>query len=132
MLESIQGRGVSSILRARMGATVALLFGSHARGCARADSDVDIAVLLTRPEPIPMTRLQIQQELADYLRHDVDLVVLNSASPVLVMQVLANHKVIFSDDKVGLASLQATTVTAYADLKRARAPVERALLARHA
>lgn len=132
MLDSTQQQAVSATLRAHMAAVAALLFGSYAKGHARADSDVDIAVLLAGPEPGPLARLQLQQELADYLHRSVDLIVLNSTSPVLAMQVLAYHRVIFCDDAVALASFQATTVTAYADLKRARAPVEQALLARHA
>jgi len=66
---------------------IAYLFGSHADGRARADSDVDVAVLLEDGADAIM-----DLQLGDYLSHalgkTVDVVVLNQASPILQHEVI--------------------------------------------
>lgn len=62
-------------------------FGSQAKGTARPDSDIDLAILAR--DPIPnIRRFEIAQELAAQLHLDVDLVDLRTASTVMRMQVL--------------------------------------------
>lgn len=51
----------------------AYLFGSHARGTANADSDVDILVELDRTKPIGLHFVRMQLELESLLRTKVDL-----------------------------------------------------------
>jgi predicted nucleotidyltransferase len=63
-------------------------FGSQAKGTARPDSDMDLAVLAR--DPIPnLRRFELAQELAVQLHCDVDLVDLRNASTVMRMQVLS-------------------------------------------
>ena len=63
-------------------------FGSQAKGTARPDSDIDLAVLAR--DPIPnLQRFELAQELAVQLHCDVDLVDLRNASTVMRMQVLS-------------------------------------------
>jgi predicted nucleotidyltransferase len=63
-------------------------FGSQAKGTARPDSDIDLAVLAR--DPIPnLRRFELAQELAVQLHCDVDLVDLRNASTVMRMQVLS-------------------------------------------
>ena len=62
-------------------------FGSQAKGTARRDSDMDLAVLAR--DPIPnLRRVELAMELAVQLHRDVDLVDLRTASTVMRMQVL--------------------------------------------
>ncbi|MEK7761619.1 MAG: nucleotidyltransferase domain-containing protein, partial [Nitrospirota bacterium] len=63
-------------------------FGSQAKGTARPDSDVDLAVLARNPIPA-IRRFELAQELAIQLHRDVDLVDLRSASTVMRMQVIS-------------------------------------------
>jgi hypothetical protein len=65
----------------------ALIFGSHARGRARTDSDLDLAVYFNRP-PVGLDHLDLLSELSDLAGREVDLVVLNRASALLRHQVL--------------------------------------------
>ncbi|WP_375138714.1 type VII toxin-antitoxin system MntA family adenylyltransferase antitoxin [Pectobacterium polaris] len=61
------------------------LFGSQATGNARADSDVDIAILATRALN-PVERWELSHQLAKTVDHDVDLIDLLQASTVLKME----------------------------------------------
>ncbi len=63
-------------------------FGSQAKGTARPDSDVDLAVL-SRVALSELRRFELAQELATQLHRDVDLVDLRSASTVMRMQVIS-------------------------------------------
>jgi len=77
----------------------AYLFGSTARGEARDDSDVDLAVLY---EPAPPRTLMGGSELAagleKELRRTVDLVILNRAPPDLVHRILRDGELLLERD----------------------------------
>ena len=77
------------------------LFGSQATGRARPDSDVDVAVLAEDPLDLKQ-RLSIQMDLEDALkRFRVDVVELQTASPVLRFEALHGQRVfVRSADKV--------------------------------
>ena len=117
------------MLQPRYGLHALYLFGSRATGRARAGSDVDVAALVNEL-PEPLERLQLRQQLEDELGGSVDLVILNDASPILAWQVLRHGQLIYDGSPGIRANFEMTTMTAYADLKRARAPVERALVQR--
>ena len=63
-------------------------FGSQAKGTARPDSDVDLAIF-SRVALSELRRFELAQELATQLHRDVDLVDLRSASTVMRMQVIS-------------------------------------------
>ncbi len=75
------------------------LFGSHARGEARADSDVDLGVLRERgqaDEPaIALTAL----DLGDVADADVDLVDVRDADTVLRREILCLGKRVWTGDR---------------------------------
>lgn len=103
----------------------AFLFGSQASGRARADSDVDVAVLLDRDaaaeEPRALTR-RLVAALGTTLAADrVDLVVLNGAPPALAFQVLAHGLLAFTRDPAALHEFRVRTYSAHADFE----PTER-------
>ena len=74
------------------------LFGSVARGAARSDSDVDLAVQVRNPIE-GLQRLRMETELSNAIGRDVDLVVFGSASPLLKHQILAAHCRLYEADR---------------------------------
>lgn len=77
------------------------LFGSHARGEATAASDVDVAVLFTKP---PGCRLEestflLQADLASALGTEVDLISMNDAPPELVRRVMREGELVLEVDR---------------------------------
>lgn len=101
----------------------ALLFGSRARGEARPQSDVDLAVLLT-PEAAStgVSRSQMLAELMNLAPPQlrVDLAFLNDASPLLQHRVLRDGIVLFVRDNRALARFTIRAMQRYEDTRRLR------------
>jgi predicted nucleotidyltransferase len=77
--------------------TVMYLFGSHAFGAPREDSDVDIAVFTDGHEP-PTMDLELGVFLEKQLKRPVDVVIIQKVSPVLQHEVLSNKIRIYEKD----------------------------------
>jgi predicted nucleotidyltransferase len=100
-------------------ASAIYLFGSVASGDARADSDLDLAVLGARPLP-PERLSRARQELAELLRRDVDLVDLARAPTVLQAQIVSTGRVIRDLDPAGRERFETYVFSAYARLNEER------------
>jgi predicted nucleotidyltransferase len=98
----------------------AYIFGSQARGRARHDSDVDVAVLVDqtgrRRDPLRL-RLQLMAEVGAALgRSDVDLILLNDAPPLLAHRVLSEGRLVFQRSAAARVRFQVKTAREYSDL----------------
>ena len=94
-------------------------FGSQARGTARPDSDIDLAVLaLTRT---PAERLfHLAQELAIQLGRTVDLLDLRSTTTVMRAQIISTGRCLKSHDDQARAEFEMYTYSDYARLNEER------------
>jgi predicted nucleotidyltransferase len=108
------------------GVVLAYLFGSQAEGKAGPISDVDIAVLLG-PQVDRERWFQVQLDLIGELtslfhRNDVDVVILNEATPLLAYQIVRYGRIIYEDE----AMLPAVDFAAHAASRYAdTAPLRR-------
>ena len=99
----------------------AYLFGSHATGNARADSDIDIAILI--PELIqPYLLWDKAQELAILLHKDVDLVNLIAANTVFQFQIVSTGQRFITNDQSACESFESYVLRSYFDfmIKRSK------------
>ncbi len=94
-------------------------FGSYAKGDARPESDVDLAILVLAALPAGKL-LNLQQELATLFHNDVDLVDLRAASTVLRMQVLATGERLFSGNDGAREAFETMVYSSYARLNEER------------
>ncbi|MGH7266942.1 MAG: type VII toxin-antitoxin system MntA family adenylyltransferase antitoxin [Candidatus Rokuibacteriota bacterium] len=78
---------IRQVLDARAEVRLAYVFGSTVSGQPRASSDVDVAVLFD-PEPAPRDLDALATELQATARRAVDLVVLNTAPPLLAHRII--------------------------------------------
>ena len=74
------------------GAVYATVFGSLARGAAREDSDIDVAVSFGRPMSSDL-RMAMIGLIADEARRAVDLVDLETAGPLILARALAGQEI---------------------------------------
>jgi len=99
----------------------AYLFGSLAQGQASPRSDIDIAVLLTRvPDMLagePDRQLRLMDDFRRFADREVDVVILNTAPPVLKDQVLRYGRRLYERDRTTRVNFEVHTGQEYADLQ---------------
>ncbi len=109
----------------------AYVFGSQATGRARADSDIDVAVLSGGDA-------RDRHEIADAVARrlvdlgEVDVVVLEDASLRLAGRILTEGRLVVDRDPPTRVLYEATTRTRYFDFEPFAAAIDRAYLARFA
>lgn len=130
-------RGAAGPIMAGRPVVFAYLFGSHARGDARRDSDVDVAAYLS-DDVDPRDYLRLGLDIAGHLavRSGVGpidgVVVLNEAPLRLIGRILADRCVIYSRDDAARVRYEVRMRAQALDFEpRARA-LDRQLLARMA
>jgi predicted nucleotidyltransferase len=117
----------TALLEGRFPLSALWLFGSEARGHARRDSDVDLAVLFPRPI-LADQLLAARLDLEALLGRSVDLVDLRRASPILGRQVVRDGRLLLDRDPVDRHVFAMLLPSRYSDLKIARGAVEKALV----
>ncbi|MGQ9497074.1 MAG: type VII toxin-antitoxin system MntA family adenylyltransferase antitoxin [Desulfotomaculales bacterium] len=78
----------------RHGVTFLGVFGSVARGEAKADSDVDVIVQLSQPKSL-LELVAMEDELSQLLNRKVDLLTEAAISPYLRERILAETVVLY-------------------------------------
>jgi predicted nucleotidyltransferase len=100
--------------------SVAYLFDSHAKKTHTPKSDVDIAILLFEvPEKLLEYYLYLLDKLSEILENDVDLIILNTSSPLLKYQVIKHGKIIYSQNEEARITFEAKAQREYLDFSRA-------------
>ncbi|MEM9460789.1 MAG: nucleotidyltransferase domain-containing protein [Myxococcota bacterium] len=111
---------IAEVLAARPESIAAAwLFGSHAEGRARADSDVDVAVLFAQdpPRTLDGLGLDIAGDLEQVLDRPVDLVVLNRVPIDLVRVVMSSGVLIYEGESSRRIAFEVRARADYFDLK---------------
>jgi predicted nucleotidyltransferase len=107
-------------LRAVPGDVIAVYrFGSTVHATTHRDSDTDLAVLM-RQRLSPESRFDIQERIAARLGHDVDLVDLAAASPVMAIQVVTGGRLLYDGDSAARGLFEDRVFGAYARLNEER------------
>jgi len=91
-----------------------------------AESDVDVAVFFRTVPDIDHCE-DIREALSKATQRDVDLVILNQASPILRMQVLKKGFSLIKNDRI-YEEFFVRTITEYDDVKRIRKVIEDRIL----
>ncbi len=96
----------------------AWVFGSVARGEARLDSDIDVAVLLGAPPPATLAGigLALEGRLEDRLGRPVDLVVVDRAPVDLVHRIMRDGVLLYDHDPSARIRFEVRARNEYFDL----------------
>jgi predicted nucleotidyltransferase len=105
------------------------VFGSFLSPSFGRESDVDLALLFfSHSVPRPLDIFDLKHRFSLALGRDVDIVVLNTASPIIAMQVLRKGRKLLERDARLTERFFVRTVNMYSDLKRVRLPIEQQIL----
>lgn len=101
------------------GVVCAWLFGSVARGTARPDSDVDVAVLCERDPPptLDASAAAVGGDIEAATGFPVDLVILNRAPVDLIHRVLRDGVLLVERDRDARVRFEVKARNEYFDLK---------------
>jgi predicted nucleotidyltransferase len=93
------------------------IFGSYAKGKNNKNSDLDIAVLLKK-DYNPLDKLSLIGDFIDtFKRDDIDLVILNTANPVLEHQVIKHGKLVYMKDEDIKITYEVRVLKEYMDME---------------
>jgi uncharacterized protein len=120
-------KSLKTFFKGRQEILLAFLFGSSARNRMRPSSDVDIGILFKTVPDLDAIN-DVAAELSSILQREVDLVVLNHASPILKMQILKNGILFYASGRKYFPQFFTDTVNQYDDLKRIRKNCEENIL----
>jgi predicted nucleotidyltransferase len=112
----------------------AYLFGSHARGQPQPHSDVDVAVFVD-PAKVPASAFGYEAELTSALMsalgtNRVDVVLLNTAPPLLYHRVLRDGVRVLSRDLAATTTREGAALSRYCDFVPQLSKVEQVATAR--
>jgi predicted nucleotidyltransferase len=125
----IEGK-IKDYFRNRDKVAAVYLFGSHAIGKERSDSDVDIAILFQTRDP-DLIRDLIDTYLVDLsrlLKKDIHPVVLNHAGELLLEQIFNKGKCIFVNDQRKLALFKVAAFAKIFDFSYYRSVMQSGLI----
>lgn len=109
-------------------AKLVFLVGSFARGSANRESDVDVAVLFGYEASLELVD-EMRESLALLLSRDVDIVVLDTAGPIMGMQALKTGVLLYAGPN-DYEMFFTRTLNEYHDLKFFRKEIEESVTGR--
>lgn len=109
---------IKKLLSGRAGVEIAFVFGSAAKDTMRAESDVDVALLLKRL-PAAGKRLDLRTTLAGeldkILGREVDIVIINTAGSFLKYEIAKHGKLIYERQKGSAKKFKLNAIKEYFD-----------------
>jgi uncharacterized protein len=94
----------------------AFLFGSYATGKQKKRSDIDVAVYFNNP-PCGLDLFSLINTLSDICAADIDLIVLNTASPLLRHQVMKHGVALTIKDRNSYRQFREVVISGYDEYK---------------
>ena len=130
---SIEVQGIAAYLAKQTDVVAGYLFGSVARGQATPRSDVDIAVLLgpeLDAQAMVERQLALMGALETFTEREVQVTILNRATPLLAYQVIREGVRLFERNTPARVAFEVAAMKRYFDLQPMLAFQQQALFQR--
>jgi predicted nucleotidyltransferase len=115
---------IKTLLSKQSTVCAAFLHGSAAKNKMRADSDVDIALLLNPHEKMPAAeRLSLAGKIESIASHPVDIGLLSSNNLIYAKEVIQHGQILFTHNPFLSERFMSTCLSLYADLQEERKEV---------
>jgi len=114
MLDKNQIAKIVAFARAYPLISAIYLFGSHASGYERSKSDIDLGVLFNE-DLDGFKRIDLETEISNLLKNDVDLVDMKKSSPFLRHQIYKYGKPLYHDGSDFSFIFRANSIRDYLD-----------------
>ena len=114
MLDKDQITKIATFAGAHPEISAVYLFGSHAAGHARSRSDVDLGILFAKNVD-GFKRVNMETQISNLLKKDVDLVDMRKSSPFLRHQVYKHGVFIYQDGSDYPFLFRANSIRDYLD-----------------
>lgn len=108
-----------------------LLFGSVLGKYFERHSDIDVGVYWKKWPLSPTELWKLRSDLAEQLDRPVDLIFLNDSDPIITMQILANGKLLWNQNRSKYNIFKARKISEYLDFKQGRAWLENEWMKKH-
>jgi predicted nucleotidyltransferase len=118
---------LASYLKSRTEVILSYVYGSFLKGDLHEESDLDVAVLY-KQVPNIQEQINLQNDLTKLTGYEVDLAVLNGASPIFIRQVLEKGREIHCSDDTAKHLFIIRILNEYDDLKYFRRSIEENIL----
>ena len=123
----MEQKEIISKLKARLHGKVkfALIYGSILTEYFTQESDIDLGIYLGK-RPDLNESFRIKEDLEKHFDHqyEFDVMILDSADPIIAMQILANGQLIIEDDRLAFIKYKARMISEYLDFKMDRKIIE--------
>jgi len=114
MLNKDQTTTIINFAKAHPIISAIYLFGSHAVGHPRSKSDIDLGILFVK-DVDGFTRINMETEISNLLKKDVDLIDMRKSSPFLCHQIYKYGKFIYHDGSDFPFQFRANSIRDYLD-----------------
>jgi predicted nucleotidyltransferase len=126
-LDEVRLQRAVNAINDRLKPFAVLLYDTAATGKVPAGGDIDLAVLVGGPCPSPFDLASLRTDLEAWPGREVDVVVLDDASPILAMEVLRTRRLLLVRRPQRLERFVVKKLDAYFHLEHMRGPIEQAL-----
>ena len=107
---------VKEVLEAHPEVDLAYLFGSRAKGCSRADSDVDLGIS-ARVSDLAGLKLQLLEELAAAGCERADITFFEQVTPFMRYEMIRHNHLLYCREGVSSGALFSRCLNEYLDLE---------------
>lgn len=119
MLDKDQIAKILDFARAHHVISALYLFGSHASGHERSRSDIDLGVLFNE-DVDGFARIEMETEISNILKKDVDLIDMKRSGPFLRHQIYKHGKPVYHDESDFAYQFLANSIQRYLDTEDLR------------